>query len=98
MSYLSAKAKFGDEGGNSSDGTLAAFIRYDDGTDKQFEYFSPNHAKGFTAIGLAPINQSIQGFWYSVLGAPAKSHTSIISDRGSAKNTQIDFLILVEDA
>ena len=34
----------------------------------------------------------------SVLGAQANSHTSIIGDSGSAKNTQLDFLILVEDA
>ena len=62
------------------------------------EYFAPNHAKGFTDIGLARINQSIQAFCYSVLGAQANSHTSIIGDSGSAKNTQLDFLILVEDA
>ena len=95
MSYPSAKAKFSDEGGDAGDGTLAAFIRNDDGADKQFEYFAPNHAK---VIGLARINQSIQAFCYSVLGAQANSHTSIIGDSGSVKNTQIDFLTLVEDA
>ena len=94
----SAKAKFGDEGGDASDGNLAAFIRNDDGADKQFEYFAPNHAKGFTDIGLARINQPIQAFCYSILGAQANSHTSIIGDSGSVKNTQIDFLTLVEDA
>ena len=98
MSYPSAKAKFGDKGGDPGQGNFAAFIRNDDGTDKQFEYFAPNHAKGFTDIGLARINQSIQAFCYSVLGAQANSHTSIIGDSGSAKKTQLDFLILVEDA
>ena len=98
MSYPSAKAKFGDEGGDPGQGNLAAFIRSDDGTDKQFEHFAPNHAKGFTNIGLAPINQSIQAYCYSVLGTQANSHTSILGDSGSAKNTQFDFLILVEDA
>ena len=98
MSYPSAKAKFNDEGGNASDGNLVYYIRNDDGTDKQFEYFAPNHAKGFTDIGLARINQSIQAFCYSVLGAQANSHTSIIGDSGSVKNAQIDFLTLVEDA
>ena len=88
MSYPSAKAKFSNEGGDSGDGTLAAFIRNDDGTDKQFEYFAPNHAKGFTNKGLARINQSIQAFCYSVLGAQANSHTSIIGDSGSAKITK----------
>ena len=62
------------------------------------EYFALNHAKGFIDIGLARINQSIQAFCYSVLGAQANSHTSIIGDSGSVKNTQIDFLTLVEDA
>ena len=98
MSYPSEKAKFGDEGGNASDGNAVYFIRNDDGTDKQFEYFAPNNAKGFTNIGFARINQSIQAYCYSVLGAQANSHTSIIGDSGSAKNTQLDFLILVEDA
>ena len=45
MSYPSAKAKFGDEGGDPGQGNLAAFIRNDDGTDKQFEHFAPNHCK-----------------------------------------------------
>ena len=98
MTYPSAKAKFSDEGGNASDGNAVYFIRNDDGTDKQFEYFAPNHAKGFTDIGLARTNQSIQAYCYSVLGAQENSHTSIIGDSGSAKNTQLDFLILVEDA
>ena len=98
MSYPSAKAKFSDEGGDAGEGNLAAFIRNDDGTDKQFEYFAPNRARGFTDIGLARINQSSQAFCYSVLGAQANSHTIIIGDSGSAKNAQLDFLILVEDA
>ena len=98
MSYPSAKAKFRDEGGNASDGNAVYFTRNDDGTDKQFEYFAPNHAKGFTDIGLARIDQSFQAFCHSVLGAQANSHTRIIGDSGSAKNTQLDFLILVEDA
>ena len=98
MSYPSAKAKFGDEGGDPGQGNLRAFIRNDDGTDKQFEHFAPNHTKGFTNIGLARINQSIQAYCYSILGTQANSHTSIIGDSGSAKNTQLDFLILVEDA
>ena len=96
MSYPSAKAKFGDVGGNASDGNALYFIRNDNGTDKQFEYFAPNHAKSFTDIGLARINQSIQAYCYSVLGAQANSHTSIIGDSGSAK--QLDFVKLVEDA
>ena len=70
-SYPSAKAKFGDEGGDASVGNLAAFIHNDDGADKQFKYLVPNHAKGFTDIGLALINRSIQAFCYSVLGAQA---------------------------
>ena len=98
MSYPGAKAKFSDEGGNASDGNLVYSIRNDDDADKQFEYFVPNHAKGYTEIGLARINQSIQAFCYSVLGAHANSQMSIIGNSGSAKNTQIDFLTLVDDA
>ena len=98
MSYPSAKAKFGDEGRDPGQCNLAAFIHNDDGTDKKFEHFAPNHTKGFSNIGLARINQSIQAYCYSILGAQANSHMSIIGDSGSAKNTQLDFLILVEDA
>ena len=98
MSYPSAKAKFGDEGGDPGQGNLRLLSVTTMARKNSSEYFAPNHAKGFTDIGLARINQSIQAFCYSVLGAQANSHTSIIGDSGSAKNTQLDFLILVEDA
>ena len=98
MSYPSDKANFSDKGGNASDGNAVYFIRNDDGANKQFEYFAPNHAKSFTDIGLARSNQSIQACCYSILGTQANSHTSIIGDSSSAKNTQIDLLTLVEDA
>ena len=98
MSYPSDKAKFGDEGGDPSEGNLAAFIRNDSGADKQYEHFKPISAKGLTAIGLGRINQSIQAYCYAILGAQANARKSIIGDSGTAKNAQRDFLILVEDA
>ena len=98
MSYPSNKAKFGDEGGDPSEGNLAAFIRNDSGADKQYEHFIPISANGLTAIGLGRINQSIQAYCYAILGAQANSRKSIIGDSGTAQNTQRDFLILVEDA
>ena len=98
MSYPSAKAKFGDEGGDPSEGNLAAFICNDEGADKQYEHFIPSSANGLTPIGLGRINQSIQAYCYSILGAQGNARKSIIGYSGSAKNAQLDFLILVEDA
>ena len=95
MSYPSTKAKLGDEGGDPGEGNLAAFIR---GADKQYENFVPRSSKGLTPIGLGRINQSIQAYGYSILGAQANARKAIIGASGGAQNAQQDFLMLVKDA
>ena len=58
----------------------------------------PNHSSGFTLNGLGRINRSIEAFGYCILGAQANTRSSILGTLGTARNTQTEFLILVEDA
>ena len=89
--------RFSDEDGAEKGNTIA-FIRNDQGADKQLEHFVPNHASGLTLNGLGRINQSIEAFGYYILGAQANTRSSIIGSTGTARNTQTDFLVLFEDA
>ena len=61
--------------GNSgtTDNNTIAFIRNDQGADKQFEHFVPNQTSGLTLNGLGRINRSIEAFGYCVLGAKANT-------------------------
>ena len=78
--------------------TTIAFIRNDQGADKQFEHFVPNQTSGLTLNGLGRINRSIEAFGYCILGAQANTRSSILGNLGTARNTQTDFLVLIEDA
>ena len=64
LKYLSEHTKFSDEGGKASDGNAVYFIRNDDGTENQFDFFVPNEAQGLTQAGLSRLNQSIEAFVY----------------------------------
>ena len=75
-----------------------AFIRNDQGADKQFEHFVPAQTSGLTLNGLGRINQSIMAFGYCILGAQANTRSSILGNLGTARNTQTDFLVLIEDS
>ena len=75
-----------------------SFIRNDQGADKQLDHFVPDHANGFTPAGLGRINRSIEAFGYCILGAQANTRRSIIGTLGTARNTQTDFLVLVDDS
>ena len=98
MSYPGDKAKFSDKGGNACDGNLVYFIHNDDGTAKQFEYFVPNFSQELKQVGYSRLNQSIKAFVYCVLGAQVNVRSSIIGDGVKAKETQSEFLVLLEDA
>ena len=89
--------RFSDEDGKTDNDTIA-FIRNDQGADKQLEHFVPNRASGLTLNGLGRINRSIKAFGYCILGAQANTRSSIIGSIGTARNTQTDFLALFEDA
>ena len=58
----------------------------------------PNYSQGLTRAGLARINQSIEAFCYCVLGAQAKTLSTIHGDSGGATETQREFLDLIEDS
>ena len=90
--------RFSDEGGTEDTGNRIAFIRNDQGANKQLEYFVPNRASGLTLNGLGRINQSIEAFGYCILGAQANTRSSIVGDIGTARNTKTDFLVIFEDA
>ena len=74
------------------------FIRNDQGADKQLEHFVPDQTSGLTLSGLGRINRSIEAFGYCILGAQANTRTSILGNLGTARNTQTDFLVLVDDS
>ena len=90
--------RFGDEGGTDAAGNKIDFIRNDQGADKQFEHFVPNFAQGLTRAGLARINASIEAFIYCVLGSQANTRSSIPGSGGRARETQKEFLNLIESA
>ena len=96
LSNHSSQRLKGDSG--TTDNNTIAFIRNDQGADKQFEHFVPNHSSGLTLNGLGRINLSIEAFGYCILGAQANTRSSILGDLGTARNTQTDFLVLIEDA
>ena len=93
LSNPSSQRLKGDSG--TTNNNTIAFIRNDQGADKQFE---PNHSSGLTLNGLGRINRSIKAFGYCILGAQANTRTSILGNLGTARNTQTDFLVLIEDA
>ena len=74
------------------------FVRNDQGADKQFEYFVPNYSQGITPAGLARINQSIEAYCYCILGAQARTRSTIHGLSGGAIETQREFLDRVEDS
>ena len=79
--------KFSDEGGKAIDGNRISYIRPDPVANTQYDWFAPKTASGLTQAGFSRINQSIAAFVYCILGIG-----------GRAKETQTEFLALVEDA
>ena len=74
------------------------YVQKDQGADKQFEYFVPNYSQGITYAGLARINQSIEAYCYCILGAQARTRSTIHGVSGSAIETQREFLDRIEDS
>ena len=96
LSNPSSQRLKGDSG--TTDNNTIAFIRNDQGADTQFEHFVPNQTSGLTLNGLGRINRSIEAFGYCILGAQANTRSSILGNLGTARNTQTDFLVLMEDS
>ena len=96
LSNPSSQRLKGDSGTTANN--AIAFIRNDQGADKQFEHFVPNQTGGLTLAGLGRLNCSIEVFGYCILGSQAKTRSSIIGTTGTAVNTQTAFLSHVDDA
>ena len=96
LSNPSSQRLAGDSGATTNN--TIAFIRNDQGADQQFEHFVPAQTSGLTLNGLGRINQSIMAFGYCILGAQANTRSSILGNLGTARNTQTDFLVLIEDS
>ena len=96
LSNTSSQRLVGDSGATTNN--TIAFIRNDQGADKQFEHFVPAQTSGLTLNGLGRINQSIMAFGYCILGSQANTRSSILGNLGTARNTQTDFLVLIEDS
>ena len=96
LSNTSSQTLKGESG--TTDNNTIAFIRNDQGADKQFEHFVPNQTNCLTLNGLGRINRSIEAFGYCILGAQANTRSSILGNLGTARNTKTDFLVLIEDA
>ena len=96
LSNPSSQRLPGDSG--TTDNNTIAFIRNDQGADKQFEHFVPNQTSDLTLNVLGRINRSIEAFGYCILGAQANTRSSILGNLGTARNTQTDFLVLLEDS
>ena len=88
--------KFSDEGGKAIKGNLIYYIEPDVST--QYDWFAPKTAAGLTQAGLSRINQSIEAFVYSILGAQVNVRSSILGEGGRTKEAQTEFLTLMEDA
>ena len=95
--YPSKETKFEDEGGRASDGNLVPYIENTEARN-QYEYFISPISHGLTSAGLSRINQSIEAFCYSILGAQVNVRSSITGSQASSIEAQREFLSLVEDA
>ena len=90
--------KFIHEGGSASKGNVIYCIRNYDSAERQFDYFMVDNSLGLSQAGMARLNQSIEAFVYCILKAQVKVRSSILGASGSVKETQREFLILMEDA
>ena len=95
--YPSKTAKFEDEGGRASDGSLVPYIENTEARN-QYEYFLCPVSHGLTSAGLSRINQSIESFCFAILGSQVNVRSSIAGSQGTSTETQREFLGLVEDA
>ena len=89
--------KFSDSGGKAEAGNL---IQYIENTlaKKQYEYFIPSDSHGLTSAGLSKINQSIEVFVFTILGAQVNVRSGITGNSGSAVEVRREFLALLEDS
>ena len=95
--YPNKTMKFSDSGGKAEAGNL---IQYIENTlaKKQYEYFIPFDSHGLTSAGLSRVNQSIEVFVFTILGAQVNARSGITANSGSAVEVRREFLALLEDS
>ena len=91
-------SKFSDEVGKAIKGDLIYYIEPEEKAATQYDWFVSKTSAGLTQPGLSHINQSVETFVYCVLGAQVNMRSSILGTGGRAKETQTEFLTLMEDA
>ena len=82
--------KFSDSGGKAEAGNL---IQYIENTlaKKRYEYFIPSDSHGLTSAGLSRINQTIEVFVFTILGAQVNARSGITGNSGSAVEVRREF-------
>ena len=90
--------KFSEEGGKAIKGDPISYIGPEPVAATQYDWFAPKTAAGLTQAGLSRINQSIEAFVYCILGAQVNVRSSILGEGKRAKEAQMEFLTLMEDA
>ena len=65
---------------------------------KQYEYSIPSDSHGLTSAGLSRINQSIEVFVFTILGAQVNATSGITGNSDSAVEVRREFLALLEDS
>ena len=95
--YPNKTMKFSESGGKAEDGNL---IQYIENTlaKKRYEYFIPSDSHGLTSAGLSRINQSIEVFVFTILGAQVNARSGITGNSDSAVEVRREFLELLEDS
>ena len=64
---------------------------------KQYEYFIPSDSHGLTSAGLSRINQCIEVFVFSILGAQVNARSRVTGNSSSAVEVRREFLALLEN-
>lgn len=98
LRYPESGQRFRDEGGDAKKGTLIYYMEQNSDAEDQADWFAPNKADGLTKAGLARINESIEAYVYSILGAQVNMRSSILGEGGRATQAQQEFVRLVEDS
>ena len=89
--------KFSDSGRKAEAGNL---IQYFENTlaKKQYEFFISSDSHGLTSAGLSRINQSVEVFVFTILGAQVNVRSGTTGNSGSAVEVRREFLALLEDS
>ena len=83
--------------GTDDDGNKYVFDGYIERSDRDYLNFIARESNGLTTIGQELLQQSIESFVYSILGAQASTRWVIVGDGAKSSQTQDAFRKKVED-